>query len=77
MRDRSTLAMLDDLLLVAVITVVAAFVAFHVIGWVAGFVLFLVKLAAVVAIAGGAFWMISGRRHRELTSGRRRRGLLP
>ena len=66
------LRMLDDLLLVALITVVAAFVVFNVVGWVLGAVFFLVKLAVIAAIAGGAYMAISSRRHRQIGYGRRR-----
>lgn len=66
---------LDDLLLVAVVTAVAAFVVFNVVGWVLGAVLFLVKLAVIVAIAGVAYVAIANRRDREL--GRPRRRSLP
>ena len=68
--------MLDDVLLVAVITAVAAFLVFNVVGWVLGAVFFLVKLAVIAGIAGVAYMAISGRRHRELRGGRRRH-LLP
>jgi hypothetical protein len=72
MRNRSTMSTIDDFLLVAVITAVAAFVLFHVIAGLVGFVLFLVKVAIVAAVAGLAFKAVSGRRNRELDGGRRR-----
>jgi hypothetical protein len=72
MRNRSTLSRIDDWLLVAVITVVGAFLVFNVIGWLMGAVMFLVKLAIVAAIAGVAVKAISSRRAREVGGGRRR-----
>jgi uncharacterized membrane protein YdbT with pleckstrin-like domain len=72
MRERSTLRLLDDFLLVAVITAVAAFLVFNVVGWIIGAVFFLVKLAVIAGIAGVAYMAVSGRRHRAVGYGRRR-----
>ena len=75
MRNKSTLSRLDDWLLVGVITVVAAWVVFHLIAGLVGLALFLIKVAIVIAIGGVAYKAIAGRRSRELDGGRRRRSL--
>jgi hypothetical protein len=75
MRNKSTLSRLDDWLLVGVITVVAAWVVFHLIAGLVGLALFLIKVAIVIAIGGVTYKAIAGRRSRELDGGRRRRSL--
>ena len=75
MRTKSTLSRLDDWLLVGVITVVAAWVVFHLIAGLVGLALFLIKVAIVIAIGGVAYKAIAGRRSRELDGGGRRRSL--
>ena len=72
MRTRSTLSRLDDWLLVGVITVIAAWVVFHLIAGLVGLALFLLKVAIVIAIGGVAFKAIAGRRERQLEGHRRR-----
>jgi len=58
---KSSLAKLDDALLVGFL-VVAAIVAWQVISWVAGVVFFLVKLAIVGALVAAAYAWVRSRR---------------
>ena len=60
-KGRSTLSKLDDWLLVGVVVVVAI-AALQVFSWVVGAVWFLVKVAAVAAVAGVVIAWIN-RRH--------------
>ena len=59
-RQRSTLSKLDDALLVGVVVIVAL-VGLQLVSWVMGTVWFLVKVAAVVAVAALAWSWISRR----------------
>jgi hypothetical protein len=58
---KSTLAKLDDALLVGFL-IVAALVAWQVVSWVAGVVFFVVKLAIVAALVGMAYAWVRSRR---------------
>lgn len=58
---RSTLAKLDDALLVAVL-IVLAIGAIQVISWIAGTILFLLKVALVVAVAAAGYAWVRSRR---------------
>jgi hypothetical protein len=59
-RQRSTLSKLDDALLVGVVVVVAL-VGLQLLSWVIGTVWFLVKVAAVAAVAALAWTWVSRR----------------